>query len=207
VLRSIQSSSYCCSRLAGFFCRWELLPDYPELTLTVDYSQLLGDESITLYLAPSNVIQLRRPELPEKGGVFRTTVWVERSIFVEFQTTRNSTSEGRLVLEPTRAVCCRCWCRRNSHSDDCTVWFMRALADCWWSFATARVPHLKLARGWPSVSSLHETLNMWQHTGDHASANLFDCLCLVLLLLYLLRSGRFQCVLEQQQPSQPLADG
>jgi hypothetical protein len=35
----------------------------------------------------------------------------------------------------------------------------------------------------------------------------FDCLRLVLLLLYLLHSGRFQCVLEQQQPSQALADG
>ncbi|KAF6259952.1 hypothetical protein COO60DRAFT_947623 [Scenedesmus sp. NREL 46B-D3] len=77
----------------GFFCRWELLPDYPELTVTVDYSQLLPDESVTLYLAPSNVIQLRRPKEPEVGGVFQTTVWVERSIFVEFQTTRNSTSQ------------------------------------------------------------------------------------------------------------------
>jgi hypothetical protein len=80
--------------LAGFFCRWELLPDYPELTLTVDYSNLLPDESITLYLAPSNVIQLRRPLQPERGGIFQTSVWVERSIFVEFQTTRTSTSDG-----------------------------------------------------------------------------------------------------------------
>jgi hypothetical protein len=83
---------------AGFSCQWELLPDYPELTLTVDYSNLLPDESITLYLAPSNVIQLRRPEKADKGGIFQTTVWVERSIFVEFQTTRNSTSDGRLEL-------------------------------------------------------------------------------------------------------------
>jgi hypothetical protein len=80
---------------AGFFCRWELLPDYPELTLTVDYSKLLEDESVTLYLAPSNVIQLRRPDNPEVGGLFQTSVWVERSIFVELQTTRKSTSEGR----------------------------------------------------------------------------------------------------------------
>ncbi|WIA41933.1 hypothetical protein OEZ86_009244 [Tetradesmus obliquus] len=77
----------------GFFCRWELLPDFSDLTVTVDYSKLLDDESITLYLAPDNVIQLRQPKQPEIGGVFTTTVWVERSIFIEFQTTRKSTSE------------------------------------------------------------------------------------------------------------------
>lgn len=79
---------------AGFFCRWELVPDYPELTLTVNYAGLLHDESLMLYLGPNNIIRLEKPGKEDSGGVFQSTIWVERSIFVEFQTTSESTSAG-----------------------------------------------------------------------------------------------------------------
>ncbi|KAF8058357.1 gol [Scenedesmus sp. PABB004] len=76
----------------GFFCRWELQPDYPEVTLTVSYAGLLPDEALTLHLGPNNVVQLRRPASPGAGGVFSARLWVERSVFVEFETTRTSTA-------------------------------------------------------------------------------------------------------------------
>lgn len=81
--------------IAGFFCRWELLPDYPELTLIVNYSGLLDDEVLVLYLGPNNIVKLTKPSSGDPGGVFQATIWVDRSIFVEFQTTRGSTSAGR----------------------------------------------------------------------------------------------------------------
>eukprot|EP00775_Hariotina_reticulata_P004868 gene4868-5113_t len=75
----------------GFFCRWELVPEHPELMLTVNYANLLPDESVTLYLSPENVVRLERPADLSKGGRFEVSAWVDHSVFVEFQTTRTST--------------------------------------------------------------------------------------------------------------------
>lgn len=64
----------------------------------MNYATLLDDESVTLYLGPSDVIRLQQPSNPGAGGgVFRTTAVIDRSVFVEFQTTRHSTHEGRVL--------------------------------------------------------------------------------------------------------------
>jgi hypothetical protein len=78
----------------GFFCRWELVPENPQLLLTVNYANLLPDESVTLYLSPDNVVRLERPADSSKGGRFEVSAWVDHSVFVEFQTTRTSTFDG-----------------------------------------------------------------------------------------------------------------
>lgn len=53
----------------------------------------MPDESITLELAPNNIIRLNSPE-GGPGAVFQASVWVEHSILVSFQTTRLSTEKG-----------------------------------------------------------------------------------------------------------------
>lgn len=79
---------------AGFACRWELTPDQSDVLLSVDYRGLLPDESITLELAPNNIVRLTPPADGSPGAVFQASVWVEHSILVSFQTTRTSTSKG-----------------------------------------------------------------------------------------------------------------
>lgn len=81
--------------ITGFTCRWELVPDQPDVLLSVDYRGLLPDESIILELAPNNVVKLTPPE-GGPGAVFQASIWVEHSILVSFQSTRASTSKGRL---------------------------------------------------------------------------------------------------------------
>jgi len=68
---------------------------------------LLPDEAVTLYLSPENVIRLQTGEDDNQGGVFEAEVWVDHSIFVEFQTTKSSTSAGR---EPEGV-----WCATSCH--------------------------------------------------------------------------------------------
>jgi hypothetical protein len=79
-------------------------------------------------------------------------------------------------------------------------------AGCWCA-CTHATAFCDLCKGQPSVSSMQETPDTSQHTGQHASASLSNHLCLVLLLLSLLCSGRLQCVVVQQQPPQPLDRG
>lgn len=77
----------------GFTCRWQLTPEQPDVLLSVDYRGLLPDESITLELAPNNVIRLVAPQDGSPGAVFQASVWVEDSILVSFRTTRLSTDK------------------------------------------------------------------------------------------------------------------
>jgi hypothetical protein len=78
---------------AGFVCRWELLPNQPDVLLSVDYRGLLPDESITLELSPNNIIRLETPD-GGPGAVFQASAWMESSILVSFQSTRTSTDRG-----------------------------------------------------------------------------------------------------------------
>jgi hypothetical protein len=66
--------------------------------LSIDYRGLLPDESITLVLGPSNIIQLTRPA-DTPGAVYQASLWIERSILVAFQTTRSSTSRGERAAQ------------------------------------------------------------------------------------------------------------
>jgi hypothetical protein len=74
-------------------CRWELLPNQPDVLLSVDYRGLLPDESITLELSPNNIIRLETPD-GGPGAVFQASAWVDSSILVSFQSTRTSTDRG-----------------------------------------------------------------------------------------------------------------
>lgn len=101
----------CCPLLpgrAGFTCRWQLTPEQPDVLLSVDYRGLLPDESITLELAPNNVIRLNAPTDGSPGAVFQASVWVEDSILVSFRTTRLSTDKGGLTHTPLLAHACQC---------------------------------------------------------------------------------------------------
>jgi len=94
---STKSCHWCLLLLVwriGFACRWELTPDQSDVLLSVDYRGLLPDESITLELAPNNIVRLTPPADEGPGAVFQASVWVEHSILVSFQTTRTSTSKG-----------------------------------------------------------------------------------------------------------------
>lgn len=84
---------YVLTLAAGFVCRWELLPNQPDVLLSVDYRGLLPDESITLELAPNNIIRLETPD-GGPGAVFQASTWVDSSILVSFQSTRTSTDRG-----------------------------------------------------------------------------------------------------------------
>lgn len=60
----------------------------------------MDDESLVLYLGSNNIIKLTKPGQKDAGGVFQATIWVDRSVFIEFQTTRGSTSDGELAAGP-----------------------------------------------------------------------------------------------------------
>lgn len=104
----------CCLHVlnlaAGFVCRWELLPNQPDVLLSVDYRGLLPDESITLELSPNNIIRLETPD-GGPGAVFQASAWVDSSILVSFQSTRSSTDRGESSNVP-----CLCPLPQPEHS-------------------------------------------------------------------------------------------
>lgn len=68
-------------------CHWVILPNWPRLTLFVDYSTLLPGEVLTLYLDKDVTRSFRSGDQP---GVYSVTMYADRGIGISFKISNNS---------------------------------------------------------------------------------------------------------------------